>query len=434
MKIRSLITLVSGVVLLFSCSDDNMGPGTGGQTEGQPEWVFPGDFNWETSKNAELTLESKVATSVSIYADSHCKAENILVENLYVNASSQVRFNVPAGNDEVYVQYKDASGHKKTRACSLDGEDKVILPEEDVWPTSESDAGFTFYHNTGVVMFEDCWPKKNDYDFNDVVVEYDLKVTECNDPSLYASQGYKENLTVTLDVRAIGGGAPREIGLVLQGLDKKYVNMTDSRMIVQKKYGQGREEEVEQASDYKADADMQSEDIILTFNGLARVNNYNHDGYFYQVTPGHVETGATNPDHYMIRAKFTLMPDLSTDRNERLEAFRNYILDTKNQNFYIGVYDHSPENVEIHLSGYKPTYKYVDLYPEKATGMDEAIPYRGKDGAVWGIKVPVGTAHAQELKSFLKAYPKFKSWMESNGTKDKDWYLFPAEEYIIRYW
>lgn len=444
MKIKQLIAFLGGTCLLFSCSNEDMeNPGSGDRTNGQPEIVFPMDFNWETSKTVALTLESKVATTVSIYSGSDCKAEDILVENLFLNKPVQVKFNTPAGNKEVYIQYKNAAGEKKTlvhqlnrKKSAADGNGSdVILPENNVWPTSESDAGFTFYHNTGVVMFEDNWPKKGDYDFNDVVVEYDLKVTECNDPSLYASQGYKENLTITMDIRAIGGGGPRTIGLVLEGLDKKYVDLANSGMIVQKKYSQGREEEVEQASDYKADADAQSGNLILTFNGLARVADYNHSGKFYQVTPGYIETGTTNPDHYMIRAKFTLMPDLSTDRAERLDAFRNFILDTKNQNFFIGVYNMTtPDNTEIHLSGYNPTYKFTDRYSEEAVEMEDGIPYRGKDGTIWGLKVPVGTNHVYEKESFFAGYPKFKSWMESRGQTDEDWYLFPEDKYIVKYW
>ena len=103
-------------------------------------------------------------------------------------------------------------------------------------------------------------------------------------------------------------------------------------------------------------------------------------------------------------------------------------------NFYIirsliiGTYE------EIHLSGYKPTYKYIDLYNQQATDMEAGIPYRGNDGTVWGLKLPVGTRHVFETESFLSAYPAFKSWIDSNGTNDTDWYLHPDDKYVVRYW
>lgn len=59
--------------------------------------------------------------------------------------------------------------------------------------------GWFFYHNTGVAMFEDNWPIEpgQDNDLNDVVFEYDLKVTECQAEKWFeAGQGYKERIEV----------------------------------------------------------------------------------------------------------------------------------------------------------------------------------------------------------------------------------------------
>jgi hypothetical protein len=41
---------------------------------------------------------------------------------------------------------------------------------------------------------------------------------------LLVNQAYKENLKLTLDIRAKGGRYPTAIGVVLGGLDKKYIN------------------------------------------------------------------------------------------------------------------------------------------------------------------------------------------------------------------
>ena len=40
--------------------------------------------------------------------------------------------------------------------------------EDAVAPTSEEDADFRFYHNTGVAMFEDNWPKQSNGPDNDL--------------------------------------------------------------------------------------------------------------------------------------------------------------------------------------------------------------------------------------------------------------------------
>ena len=70
-------------------------------------------------------------------------------------------------------------------------------------------------------MFEDGWPIQldswYDEDLNDVVFEYDLKVTECHSSTddLETGQGGKEELLLTLDVRAVGGIYPTVLGVVL---------------------------------------------------------------------------------------------------------------------------------------------------------------------------------------------------------------------------
>ena len=94
-------------------------------------------------------------------------------------------------------------------------------------------------------MFEDNWPKQSngpDNDLNDVVIEYDLKVTECQVENLLPAHGYKEGLLLTLDLRAKGGYYPTKLGVELIGLDKKYINEITSRILW--KGGQGMEEEM----------------------------------------------------------------------------------------------------------------------------------------------------------------------------------------------
>ena len=73
-----------------------------------------------------------------------------------------------------------------------------------------------------LMMFEDGWPIQldswYDEDFNDVVFEYDLKVTECHSQQMMETVGGKEELLLTLDVRAVGGIYPTVLGVVLDGL------------------------------------------------------------------------------------------------------------------------------------------------------------------------------------------------------------------------
>ena len=95
-------------------------------------------------------------------------------------------------------------------------------------------------------MFEDNWPVEpgKDNDLNDVVFEYDLKVTECQNEDLLSDHGYKEGLKMTLDIRAKGGDIQRRLAQCQVAWIKKYIdeNAAVTRIVLKK--GQGMEEEL----------------------------------------------------------------------------------------------------------------------------------------------------------------------------------------------
>lgn len=72
------------------------------------------------------------------------------------------------------------------------------------------------------------------------------------------------------------------------------------------------------------------------------------------------------------------------------------------------------EGKEIHLEGFEPVeYEYL---------FAEGIPYRSKDGFVWGLNVPADIPHVLEQTSFLSAYGAFEKWVLSGGEKAQNWY------------
>ncbi|MBP3203679.1 MAG: DUF4842 domain-containing protein [Bacteroidales bacterium] len=98
----------------------------------------------------------------------------------------------------------------------------VTLPEPASYVTTSEDQ--TFYHSSGVVMFDDSWPASPvrtsayDSDFNDVVVDYDIEAKTVAD-NILESEGWREQVKVVLHVRAIGGENPERVGLILEGFN-----------------------------------------------------------------------------------------------------------------------------------------------------------------------------------------------------------------------
>ncbi len=105
----------------------------------------------------------------------------------------------------------------------------VQLPEPAYYVTTDED--YTMYHSSGVVMFDDRWPNMNAegyrYDFNDMVVDYDIEALTVADAQL-EDKGWREQVKVVLHVRALGGNDGNRVGIVLENFNTDNVDYVDS--------------------------------------------------------------------------------------------------------------------------------------------------------------------------------------------------------------
>ena len=109
---------------------------------------------------------------------------------------------------------------------------QVQLNEPAAYVSTDDDQ--TFYHSSGVVMFEDSWPvltkgKVYDTDFDDVVVDYDFEAKIMPDSRL-ESDGWREQLKVVLHLRAVGSNnqtGPGRVGVRLENFDQQYIESVE---------------------------------------------------------------------------------------------------------------------------------------------------------------------------------------------------------------
>ena len=454
MKIKSLVYVLMGTMLVTtSCSDNELEKGNDGSGTVDPV---------------------NASTLVNVYSDKSGSEASLLVGDVLVKDSRTLTLNVPAACEKVYMKYNTVSGTEATKEFALSpvsrGVDQstgfnfetnrlasvtLALPEDAVQPTNETDQGYLFYHNTGVVMFEDGWPIQldswYDEDFNDVVFEYDLKVTECHSQQMMETVGGKEELLLTLDVRAVGGIYPTVLGVVLDGLKSEYVDRITASLIL--KGGQGTmtdlaKEELSTKNIVKVENKNwnwsndtrkeprfailtvdKAQGTVITLDGLTSLMDNNQD--MFQVTQGKVREGLP-----MLRAEVRLIGKeglTGAERDAQLAAFRELILDTNRQNFFIKVNG----GKEIHMRGYAPTSAYKAEYEALVAGdttLDANVYYSNTKGSTWGVKLPVGTRHAYERVPFREAYPDFTKWVDSKGASNQKWYENFVDEKTIRYW
>ena len=173
----------------------------------------------------------------------------------------------------------------------------------------------------------------------------------------------------------------------------------------------------------------QAEGTVITLDGLTSLMDNNQD--MFQVTQGKVREGLP-----MLRAEVRLIGKeglTGAERDAQLAAFRELILDTNRQNFFIKVNG----GKEIHMRGYAPTSAYKAEYEALVAGdttLDANVYYSNTKGSTWGVKLPVGTRHAYERVPFREAYPDFNKWVDSKGASNQKWYENFVDEKTIRYW
>lgn len=238
---------------------------------------------FRTMKFFSYTLRVLAAASMAIVMVCSCSKDK-LKEGAEDNAtvySFSADVTVPQGTKTLYVEYTDANGEKQTTTFAVTPE--LVTPDgaKDVEPfgkvslkvTSDvqtvadvyymindkkvalldniticekvatkavtksnaqltepkeyktSDLGYTCYHSSGAVFFEDIWPRstrthdgKYDTDFNDLILDYDVEAVVVPE-ELLASEGWREQIKVVLHLRGTSGSETDKAGVILEGFN-----------------------------------------------------------------------------------------------------------------------------------------------------------------------------------------------------------------------
>lgn len=420
-----------------------------------------------------------VLSYVSVYADE--QGNNPILENYpIISETTTLRFALPFGLNEVYVKYPTESGIETmkmgveasaavtpasvTRASDPGSydyfyrlEDKRYVelvytkPEMATPAYVTQNDGFTSYHSSGVVMFEDTWPSKSNVDgkgegdlfvgdYNDLVVDYDLETNVKGNPAtdMVGSKLWRD-LKVVLHFRAKGGSYPRAFGLKLENLLKEFVwdeepaiywSMSNHGSCVQT-----LDAEVKWDNDRPvilvSGLEKLTDKSFMDANGLT-ISRYGADAtprFYNSINDGATKKTIANSGKGLLTVTVTFRGNLTADHDKVVKHFRDAVMDTRQQNFFI-VTEQAGKNYEIHLAGYEPTGFYTSYEADKndtAAGKkvekDADTKYRAADGNVWAIKTPVLTRHATERSSFAMAFPQYKSWLKTGADEYATWYL-----------
>lgn len=274
-----------------------------------------------------------------------------------------------------------------------DSDGDGVDDDDDDYPDDPDKAFDVYYPDKdvyGTLAYEDLWPGKGDYDFNDLVVDYNYKhITNSDNEVVELEPKFK--------IRAFGASFHNGFAFELN----------------------------------------------MPYSWVSSVeNNYNFTDNIFSFNPNGTEAGQSNAVIIVFEDSYDILNypgsgiGINTDPNAPyVEPVIVELKITFSQYKPIGEMGSSPYNPflvvnnergkEVHLPGCLPT----DLADISYFGMyaDDTQPsinkyYLTTANLPWGLHIPVSLDYVIERVDINLAHYKFKEWVESGGILYPDWY------------
>ena len=287
-----------------------------------------------------------------------------------------------------------------------DADGDGVADNEDAYPTDPYRAYNSYYpsqNQFGTLAFEDNWPNRADYDFNDMVVNYRF-----NTVTNAANQVVE--IKAKLVTRASGASFHNAFAFQLNGINPDKIIGTSGTHV--------------------------SPETIFSYNanGLEANQTYANcivfdDFYKVMQHPGS-GTGINTDESAPFVPYDTLNVQLTFISNG-VPAPGGVVtiaqLPSSGFNFYI--VSNQDRGREIHLADFVPTNLVnTSLY---GTGNDNTTPSEGKyfkseNNLPWGLNILTGFDYPSERSPINEAYLHFIEWAATSGVSYPDWYTAQA--------
>ncbi len=250
----------------------------------------------------------------------------------------------------------------------------------------------------GTLAYEDLWPSKGDFDFNDVVIDYQFEVTSNN-------ANIVQSVEATFELRAFGAGFRNGFGFQLTGgIQPGDISVSGSSLT----------ENYITLNSNGTEAGQALPTIIVFDNAY---NEMQHPGSGIGVN--------TDPNApYVAPATFTINIEFTggsySFSDLSIADFKPFIIVDRER------------GREVHLPGNAPT----DLADMSYFGTrdDDSDPsanrwYVSENNLPWAINIIESFDYPTEKTDILEAYLKFKDWAQSGGTLFPDWFSVDNPDY-----
>lgn len=278
-----------------------------------------------------------------------------------------------------------------------------VEDDEDDYPEDASKAFDSYYpaqDSVNTLFFEDTWPGMGDYDFNDMVAEFNYKFISNSSNSVV-------EMVLTMDLKAKGAGDHNGIALKLDDISSDLIASAEVTI-------NGESASISPESGNGDDT------VFILEQDTGKYMPEDYPYAFYNTEDG--------DDRPAIPLKLKVVFTQQTI----FKVMGMSGLNVEDAPFDIFIFKTHERGREIHLRNMKPTAKVdTDLF---GTGDDNSdggnIWYVTNSNLPWAVEVSGSVAHPLEKNDFIFAYPEVSQWATSNGVQNRSWYLSPRSEKI----
>lgn len=386
------------------------------EPENTKDLEVPEGFDWSDTQAVTLSVTSPSATVASFYFDKRCTPDSRIGVLPVPEGKTTFHFDLPYSQKSIFVQYPVADGKTRTIESSINNGviSKSSVAESDDIIFTEPFLSHGFFSlnipytgKYGTIMFEDTWPDTEDYDFNDVVVNYKINC----EMDTRETSAHDIQITVSLKIRALGGQYPydfaMQIGTWTSGAIPFRIPADDVRGLTNVKTANSNIGVEILKTEHPA--------VVITgLNSLRRSNFYN----------------TVNKEDEGVQIDFTINIKGTLEQQfQRLSG----LADPKAFDYFL----RHENGREIHMMGYAPTSLYQN-YESEVGKKGGRYYYQNSKGLVWGLKVPVEIGWPAERKDIIRVYTRFAEWVQSggkvlgaNGVDPLKWYEFHTKDNYI---
>jgi len=334
--------------------------------------------------NSNNTVSGPIESATDLFVS----GQNHPISFHFINGATLVGLN--EASNYIPVSECNPEGHGALPMLDTDGDG---VPDDlDAYPEDAERAYNSFFPSEGSyasVVFEDLWPAKGDYDFNDLVLGvFGTEVTNANDELV--------DIYINFNVRAVGAAYENGFGWQFAGITPGMISSVTGAKLEQG-YVVNNANGTESGQDSAVIIACENVEDVLHRTGGSMFNT--------------VDNGFTGTSD-LIEIHIYFNPAISRDL-------------VGPQAYNISLIKNQERDVEIHLPDRVPTDKMnMSLLGtgQDVSNVNTGTFYKTATGLPWGMLLLEPFDYPVEKNEITQGYLHFAEWAESGGVSFQDWY------------